>query len=173
MLGLACAYEVFSCILNEYQSVRPLKISLFLWAGILLFILGVVVALKLPGGGSGPEQELMHQLDRTSRIVQAGLLLCVLFFSSYLGMDWKKPVFGIALGFGAYATLKLVVLTLALQFGATVNTFVNLVNVIAYLAASVIWLSFLCVPEPVNVPLRSPAPSDLSQWNQTLKGMSH
>ncbi len=98
--------------------------------------------------------------------------MCVVF-SSYLGMDWKKPVFGIALGFGAYATVQLVLLTLALQFGATVNTFVNLVNVIAYLAASVIWLSFFCVPEPITVPLRSPAPPDLAQWNQTLKGMSN
>ena len=171
ILGLACAYEVFSTVLNDYESVRPFKTSLFRWGGVILAIVGALVALKLPGGDASPMQELVTQLERASRIVQSGLLLFLLVFASYLGMEWKKTVFGIALGFGSYAAVKLVLLTLVLQVGASVTGALNLVNGISYFATSMIWLRFIWAREAVVIPLRSAAPPELAQWNQTLKGM--
>ena len=172
VLGLACAYEVFSTVLNDYESVRSLKASLLRWGGLVLVIVGALVALKLPGNDASPLPALVTQLERTSRIVQSGLLLLLLVLASALGMEWKKTVFGIALGFGSYATVKLVLLTLMLkQVGASVTGAFTLLHGIAYFATCIIWLRFVCAREAV-VPLLSAAPPDLAQWNRALKGMS-
>ena len=172
ILGLACAYEVFCTVLNDYDSVRPLKFSLLRWGGVILVIVGALVAINLPGGDANPTQALVIQLERTSRIVQAGLRFFLLVFVSYLGMEWKTTVFGIAFGFGSYAAVKLVLLTLLLQFGASVTGPLNLVNGFSYFATCVIWLRFIYARKSAAIPLRSSVPPELAQWTQTMKGMS-
>lgn len=171
LLGFACAYEVFSRILSEYESLQKLKAPMFRWAAALLLLGGAALAAWLPVIRESAVATLTMQMDRTLRIVQAGLLVLLLCFASYLGMTWRNRAFGIALGFGFYAMVKLVVLSIVLQAGWRLTPSMNLFQEISYVVSVIIWLSYMLAPERVPAKTISMHQPGVEQWNRTLEEM--
>ena len=69
------------------------------------------------------------------RIIQVGMVLFLLFFAHYVGISRRQHSFGIALGFGAFAVVELVLICswVGNHLG---GAWMSIVNMAAYNAAS-------------------------------------
>src|SRR5208282_2310320 len=64
----------------------------------LLLVMGVLLAVYAPGDNSAKWYAGIFVVNRGAAMVQCGLLLALLLFSRFLGLTWRRPAFGIALG---------------------------------------------------------------------------
>jgi hypothetical protein len=100
------------------------------------------------------------------------LILFLLVFSRYLGTNWRQKSFGIALGFGAFASVELALVAIN---AATDNVFnqvlSNFINMIAYDASILIWVGYMVA----NSPAREPATHMLrpQRWEDGLSAIQH
>jgi hypothetical protein len=110
IIGLLFAFlvihEIFLEVFRPYHMLRDLGTILFKWAALVMMIVAVVVAVSNPAAQSPIIQALLT-MQRTVRVVQVGLVLFLMIFSSYLAISWKQPSFGIALGLGMMASSQL------------------------------------------------------------------
>jgi hypothetical protein len=141
-LGFRVIHEVFLDVFRPYRTLKDLGSVLFKWAGLVMLLLAVVVAAAGSLADEGPLVQAVLTVQRCVRIVQCGLVLFLLVFSKYLGVSKKQRSFGIALGFGGFAGIELMVV--ALRAGAYVSeTAGSVINMGAYNAAILIWFSYV------------------------------
>jgi len=90
---------------------------------------------------SDPLVQAVTLLQRSVLMVQCGLILFLLLFSQFLGVSRKQKSFGVALGFGLFASVQL--LLLALYAGRYLDIgLMALVNTIMYDLAIVVWIAY-------------------------------
>lgn len=171
MLGFGVLYEVFANVLKPYSALIDLSRLLFVWAGIFLLLAAVTTGLA--SGGSEPTRiySSVMLFERIVRLMQCGLLLLLMIFDSRLGLSWRNYGMGIALGFGSYAAIDLIVSYLSIhcscgQGGAET---LGMVDSSAYLASTAFWVIVLALPQPSRkTVLDSPARLIFQRWNEAL-----
>jgi hypothetical protein len=96
----------------------------------------------------------------------------VLFlFSAFAGLSWRNFVFGIGLGLGIYASVKLAAAALqAAMLFRNGSPYVNVAVMGAFHLAQWIWLAYLLMPE--QRPTWTPSPADIADWNRELQRFS-
>jgi hypothetical protein len=108
--------------------------------------------------------------QRCVRIIQVGMVLFLLFFAHYVGISRRQHSFGIALGFGAYALIELVLISswVGNHLG---GAWMNIVNMAAYNGSLMVWLGYVAVTSPA----RDAAMSLLQpqRWEQSLSDIHH
>src|SRR6516165_8014276 len=102
-IGFKVIHEIFLDVFRPYHTLRDLGTVLFRWAGLVMLMVAMVVAASTSGANDEPFANGIMTLQRSVRVVQVGLVLFLLVFSRYLGINWKQKSFGIALGFGGFA----------------------------------------------------------------------
>jgi len=139
---------------------------LYKWLALVLICMSAFMA----AAGSGAEHNnvvaAITLLDRVVRVVQCGLLFFVLLLGSRLGLSWRHYVIGLALGFVAFASAELTLLTIRSQIGNAADATLNLIKSGAYNLALLIWLGYLAVPEPANRRVRIEPQPD--RWDYAL-----
>jgi hypothetical protein len=146
VLGFAVIHEIFVSIFRPYHTLRDLGSVLFKWAGLVMLLVAVIVSASGQALQREPLVEATLILERSIRVVQCGLIMFLLLFSKYLGISWRQRSFGIALGFGFYATIDLSLL--ALHLGAHISRDVaNLITMSAYIISIGIWIMYSAVKE--------------------------
>ena len=111
-------------------------------------------------------------LQRSVRVVQCGLILFLLVFSRYLGTNWRQKSFGIALGFGAFASVELSLIAINASTGNVFNQVLSSwINTIAYNITIFIWVGYMLVKSPA----REPASHMLrpQRWEEGLNAIQH
>src|SRR5262249_16891981 len=104
-------------------------------------------------------------LERSVRLVQCGLILFLLLFSRYLGVSKRQQNFGIALGFGLFSAIELVLL--ALYSGSYIGVpTMTMVNTVVYDFAIVVWLIYSLSRSAVRE--TSTNPLQTQRWEQSL-----
>jgi len=101
--------------------------------------------------------------------VQCGLVLFLLVFSRYLGTSWRQKSFGVALGFGAFASVELSLVAMSsLLDSQRVSSFINMAT---YNLAILIWLGYMLIKSPA----RDKASYMLQpqRWEQSLSDIQH
>ncbi len=149
VLGFKVIHEIFLDVFRPYHTLKDLGTLLFKWAGVVMLLVSVVVAFS----NSFDENPLVHALttlQRSVRIVQLGLILFLLLFSSFLGVSRKQVSFGISLGFGLFAGVELMLY--ALNSGGFVKlNHLNLINMSTYNLAILVWLGYSLSRKAVRV----------------------
>jgi hypothetical protein len=117
-----------------------------------------------------PWMQAIITSQRCVRIVQVGIVLLLLIFARYLGVNRKQQSFGIALGFGGFALVELALLA-SWAGGHLGNASAQLVNMSAYNASLVIWFAYALVKSRV----REDAATLLQphRWEQSLTDIQH
>ena len=130
-IGFKVIHEIFLDVLRPYPNLNDLGTLLFKWAGLVMLLVAIVVtAASQPGSDTVLGQAVIIG-QRCMRFIQCGLILFLLFFSRHLGVSRRQYSFGIALGFGSFAAVELVVF--ALISGGQIRTAsVSIVNTAAY-----------------------------------------
>src|SRR5260370_41727185 len=106
MLGFVVIHEVFNTAFRPFVALRDLSGIIFRWACIVLLVIAIVMAIT-SGSLYHLPQEILA-VERGVFLMQGGLLLFLLMYSSRLGMTWKQHGFVISLGLGVNASSHLV-----------------------------------------------------------------
>jgi hypothetical protein len=105
-------------------------------------------------------------------------LIGIFALSSYLGLSWRNYNFGIALGYGLYATVNLVAVVvegyLGPRKGGKVFSLVELIDATAYKLTLILWMTYLwrADRDQSNQPPPSGGDKDLEAWNDALKPLA-
>jgi len=149
IFGFKIIHEVFSDVFRPFPVIRSVGMVMFRWAvpvtGLLLFML-----LTSPGESNGLWGGLIA-VARSVRFTQCALILFLLMCSRSLGVSWRQQNIGIALGYGWFAGVELLAFPL-LSGGTTHQTNLNLLNVVAYSLALIVWITYAAFPASNALP---------------------
>lgn len=169
-LGFKVIHEIFLDVFRPYHTLKDLGSVLFKWAALVMLLVAGVVAAASPIGDQGPLVQAILTVQRCVRVMQCGLILFLLVFSSYLGVSWRQQSFGISLGFGGFAFVELAMVALNAAGKATQGG-VNLVDGVAYNCAILVWFGYAllkCKSRDASANLL------MSQrWDQSLTDLQH
>jgi hypothetical protein len=170
MLSIALRFGVIDEVCKDlFRESQFLKVSarksLQCVTGLLL-VIGVLLAVYAPGDNSVRWHAGVSVVNRGAAMIQCGLLLSLLLFSRFLGLSWRRPAFGIALGLGVLTSVDLAFFALRAEFSSDVaRELLNLLITGAYLVCVLIWIGYSLAPE---LELASPTvvPRDeVETWN--------
>jgi hypothetical protein len=174
ILRFAVIYEIFRNVFTPYPALTKLSRGVFRWAAAGLILVAVAVAAYVPGDSSQRLLSGLNVADRTVSMVQCGLLVLILLFSSYFRLTWQSPAFGIALGLGVFASVELAASALRAQIAARVPSYVgDLVTMGTYHICVLVWLVYVLVPEPVRAAVPAVPIDDLESWRQEFQRLLH
>jgi hypothetical protein len=81
--------------------------------------------------------------DRSMRLMQVGLFLLLMFLCRLLRNCWRQQVFGIALGFGIFASIELILVSVVMWYGNGQVAIISLLKSTAYNAVTLVWIGYL------------------------------
>ena len=170
LFGFGVIHEVFVDVFRAFHTLRDLGTVLFKWAGLVMLLVAGVVSVSTNSSDVPPWMQAIVTAQRCVRIVQVGMVLFLIFFAQYMGVNRRERSFGIALGFGSFATVELALI--ASWVGNHLhNPWTSLVNMAAYNAALGIWLAYCMgrssVRDDASTLLRT------QRWEQSLSDLHH
>jgi hypothetical protein len=175
VIGFAVLREVFLHIFRPYEALRNFGKMLFSWSAGVLVLIAIVITLTSAPQMNSPVLNFVLTLDRSVRLMQCGLVIFMYLFARQLGLTERHRVFGISVGFGVFASVHLMTVTLgAMITSASSVTTMYLLNVpyqLAWLVTVVIWIVYMYRPEPER---RRATVLELPEsWNYTLAGINN
>jgi hypothetical protein len=170
VLGFQVIHEAFLDVFRPFHTLRDLGTVLFKWAGLVMLLVAGVVSVSTNSSDTAPWMQAILTAQRCVRIIQVGMVLFLLFFARYLGVSRRQHSFGIALGFGTFATVELALI--ASWVGDHLGSVsLSLVNMAAYNCTLLIWLGYTLAKSPAR-----DATSTLlrpQRWEQSLSDIQH
>ncbi len=161
VLAVTVMDEILHKLFSEYGGVQNLGSIIFRWACGLLLLLAIVNALSNQEGSADRVVAAVLTFDRSVRVMQCGLVCLLMVLCRFLRHCWRQRVFGIALGFGVFASIELILVSVAMRYGGSSATMVSLLKSASYNAVTLLWIVYLrqqseSIPEmevapPLNV----------------------
>ena len=168
-LALGVIYEVFKVVLEPYDAFRRVWRILFASASVVLIIISLVWLLY----GAGPQADRLTQsmnlLETTLRFIQAGLLILLFVVSGSMGLSWRSYSFGLALGYGLFSIVELVLWAIRIKFGDGFWKPQSILSGLAYNLMVIIWACYIFQPQRVAQPVRVIPHNDIEKWNEKLE----
>ena len=148
--------EILRSLLQEYGGIRTLTTTIFRWSCGLLFLLAIVGAVTNAETSEDRIVEAVFGFDRSMRLMEVGLFLLLMLLCRLLKDCWRQPVFGIALGFGVFASVELILVSFVMWHGSRHADTISLLKSLAYNVVTLVWIGYLRL-EPLKVPRMQPA----------------
>lgn len=157
VLAVTVMDEILHSLFKEYGGAQNLGAIIFRWTSGLLFVLAIVNALTSHEGSADRVVAAVLTFDRSVRVMQCGLFCLLMILCRYLRHCWRQRVFGIALGFGVFASIELILVSIAMRYGSASATTISVVKSLAYNAVTLLWIGYLrqqsqSIPEVEVVP---------------------
>ncbi len=146
LLSVMVMDEILHNLLNEYGGIQRLSTLIFRWACGLLLLLSIVTAFSGQQTGSDRVISGVLAFDRSVRFMQFGLFFLLLILCRLLRNCWRQHIFGIALGFGIFATLELILVSIVMYFGEGRGAILSLIKSAGYNAVTLLWVVYLRRP---------------------------
>jgi len=146
LLSVTVMDEILHNLLKRYGGIQKLTSLIFRWACGLLLLLSIVNAYS--SQQTGPDRVISAVLafDRSVRVMQCGLFFLLMILCRLLRNCWRQHVFGIALGFGIFASIELMLVSIVTHFGDGGVAVVSLIKSAAYNAVTLLWVMYLRRP---------------------------
>ncbi len=172
LLGMLVMYEVLRAILGSISRGSWTRMA---FPAVLLVGIGLSVARThaVPPSVTGLELYIVVG-EIAVRFVQVFIFAGVVTLVPLIGLRWRQYPFGIATGFGLYATIALLTTTKFSDFGTRFKLLWGWASVVSYSIAVLIWIWFFSVPQKALAPvseLSAPSPGDLKQYKDALRRM--
>jgi hypothetical protein len=167
-LGFAIIIEVFNRIFAPYESIRRFARIVLFWSAVVLIVVAAFISTYREVANSVPILTLFLVAERSVRVVQLGLILCLFALSRYMHLRWRNYFFGISLGFGFYALLVLAGLTVRMYYGSPTTGLVNTILGCSYCASVMIWTFYVLQPDAVRVSIVALPSHELERWDESL-----
>lgn len=170
LLSFAVLQEIFKDAFRPYEALRDLGVILFRWSALVVFLVGVMWAINAAHKPeNGALQDAFLLADRALRLMQCGLVFFLLLFSEYLGIPHRSFLFGIALGFGLFAAINMLVMTGASHHGILRNATLSRINSVAYLLTVMIWFGYTLATSPSPSKVAEETVARSKDWNSALQ----
>jgi hypothetical protein len=175
ILRFGIILEILRQLASNYAVLERVLKPLFRWVTIGLVIAALALAVYAGGDRSNRSWFVLNMLNRTTLILQTGLLAGLFLFSRYLSLSWRNQVFGIALGLGVYATVDLVGAAILSQTGFLHARLLDYVSMAAYHCSVLIWFFYLLRRERNRSDDSHDLPThhEVEAWNQELERLLH
>lgn len=168
--GFMVIHEIFVDVFKSFHTLRDLGTVLFKWAGLVMLLVAGVVSVSTNSSEMPPWMQAIVTSQRCVRIIQVGMVLFLLFFAHYVGVSRRQHSFGLALGFGSFAVVELILICSWVGNHVSGPT-ISMVNMTAYNASLLMWLGYVAFRRPLRdgtVPLLQP-----QRWEQSLTDIHH
>lgn len=168
--GFAVIHEVFVDVFRAFHTLRDLGTVLFKWAGLVMLLVAGVVSVSTNSSQMSPLIQAIITSQRCVRMIQVGMVLFLLFFAHYVGVSRRQHSFGIALGFGSYAVIELILISswIGNHLG---GIWMSVVNMVAYNCTLMVWLGYVALKSPARDVSRSLLQPQ--RWEQSLSDIHH
>src|SRR6266704_738118 len=117
LLAVTVMDEMLHNLLKQYGGIQSLASVIFRWACGLLLLLSIVNAFSSQQTSADRVVSAVLAFDRSVRVMQCGLFLLLLVLCRFLKNCWRQHVFGIALGFGVFASIELMLVSIVTHYG--------------------------------------------------------
>lgn len=177
LLSVTVMDEILHHLLKEYGGIQRLTALIFRWACGMLLLLSIVNAFSSQQTSSDRVISAVLAFDRSVRVMQCGLFFLLMILSRLLRNCWRQHVFGIALGFGIFASIELILISAVMHFGDGAGTAISLIKSVAYNAVTLLWVLYLrrqseAIPalevnpqiDSLDVAFAAPAPAGDSEF---------
>lgn len=169
--GFLVIHEIFVDVFRLFHTLRDLGTVLFKWAGLVMLLVAGVVSVSSGSSEISPWMQAIITSQRCVRIIQVGMVLFLLFFAHYVGINRRQLSFGIALGFGSFAVMELIVICSWVGKHLGNGPAISLLNMGAYNSSLLMWLGYVYVKRPArdaSFSLLQP-----QRWEQSLSDIHH
>jgi hypothetical protein len=171
VLGILVMYEVLHAVLGNLTRAR--------WARLIFpAALLAGIGLSLARAHASPSQ-FGHGLsfyivvgEIAVRFVQVFIFAGLVTLVPLLGLRWRQYPFGIAAGFGVYATVALLITVKFSDFGTRFTFWWGLTSLVAYSCAVLIWIWFFSASQQGETPdstMSVPPPGVLKEYKNALR----
>jgi len=111
----------------------------------------------------------LFALEVAVRIGEVGLVVLLFVFAGIFGLPWKRSAFGIALGIGMYAGVRLVVVAWQSYASEQQAWYISaLANMFAFDLSLFVWMGSLLSRQYAAKDVELPKRAELEQWNKAL-----
>jgi hypothetical protein len=135
--------EILRSLFKEYGGVQILGTTIFRWSCGLLFLLAILGAWSSSEAGGDRVVAVVFSFDRSMRLMQVGLFLVLMLLCRFLKNYSRQQVFGIALGFGVFASVELILVSFVMWYGNGQPAIISLLKSTAYNAVTLVWIGYL------------------------------
>ena len=135
--------EILRSLFREYGGIQILGITIFRWSCGLLFLLAVLGAWSSSEAGGDRVVATVLAFDRSVRLMQLGLFLLLMLLCRIFRNCSRQQVFGIALGFGVFASVELLLVSIVMWYGNGQAAIISLLKSTAYNAVTLVWIGYL------------------------------
>jgi hypothetical protein len=143
-LAVVVMDEILASLLREYGGNPTFGVTIFRWSCGLLLLLAIISGWTSGEVSPGGVLEAVLAFDRSVRLMQCGLFLLLMLLCRYLRDCWRQPAFGMALGFGVFASVELILVSMVMAFGSKgEGTTISLVKSAAYNIVTLLWIGYL------------------------------
>ncbi|HEY1657252.1 MAG TPA: hypothetical protein VGG14_02825 [Candidatus Sulfotelmatobacter sp.] len=172
ILGILVMYEVLRSVLGGMARSRLTRL-------ILPVFVIVGIGLSLAHHETVPPRVtgfLVYIVlaEIAVRFVQVLVFAGLVTLVPLIGMRWRQYPFGVATGFGLYATVMLLTTVKFSDFGTRFKFLWGITSLVAYSVAVLIWIWFFSIPQKIETPvseLSAPSPGDLKKYKDALRRM--
>jgi hypothetical protein len=173
ILSFFVLQEVFRDAFRPFEALRDLGAILFRWAALVLLLvagMSAIAASNAPDAGKHIDgiTGTILLVDRNIRVMLCGLVFFLLMFSEYLGISRRHLLFGVAVGFGFFSAMHMLVTTAVAHQTILHRTTLASINSGAYLIACIIWLYYVANPNTLLAG-QSAAEERPKDWNEALE----
>ncbi len=139
--------EILRSLFKHFGGIQFLGMTIFRWSCGLLLLIAIL------GAASGGDRIVaaVFAFDRSVRLMQIGLFLLLMLLCRVLKNCWRQQVFGIALGFGVFASVELILVSIVMVYGNSHAATISLLKSAAYNAVTLVWIGYLR-QQPERVP---------------------
>src|SRR5208282_431631 len=135
--------EILRSLFKEYGGIQSLGTTIFRWSCGLLLLFAILGALSGSEMGGDRIVAAVFAFDRSMRLMQVGLFLLLMLLCRLLKHYSRQPVFGIALGFGVFASVELILVSFVMRYGSGQAAMIGLVKSTAYNVVTLAWIGYL------------------------------
>jgi len=157
LLAVTVMDEILHHLFKQYAGIETLGTIIFRWACGLLLLLAIVGAFSSQLGSADRVVAAVLAFERSVRLMQCGLFVLLMFLCRVLRDCWRQRVFGIALGFGVFASIEVILISIVMWYGEGPADVVSLVKSVTYNAVTLLWIGYLR-REGEPVPVMNVAP---------------
>jgi hypothetical protein len=143
ILAVTVMDEILQHVFKDYGGAQNLGSVIFRWACGLLLLLAIVAAVTSQQGSADRVVAVVLAFDRSVRVMQCGLFCLLMILCRLLKNCWRQQVFGIALGFGVFASIELILVSVAMRYGGSVALTISLAKSVAYNGVTILWIGYL------------------------------
>ena len=171
LLAVTVMDEILRNLFKQYGGIQNLGSIIFRWACGLLLLLSIVNAFSSQEANPDRVVAAVLAFDRSVRVMQCGLFLLLMLLCRFLRHCWRQHVFGIALGFGVFASVELILISIVMHYGDGPGAIVSLANSAAYNAVTLLWIVYFR-QQSQSIPEIDVAP-ELNALNVVLVSSTH